>query len=192
MGSIIHFVTSNSNKIQAMRQLLSGFDIIQVEAPLVEPQANSVEAVAESKAAQAMNQLQQTIIVEDSGFCIPSLGGFPGAYTRYVLDTLGTTRLLRLVEPLESRDCHFVSALTYTQPDGFFRTFSDSTGSGTLAREVDQTPCPEAWSDLWRIFIPKGHTRPLSALTPDERTTLMRGWQAGSVYIQFANWLKNQ
>lgn len=192
MAQTIHFVTSNQNKLQAMQQLLSGFDITQIEIPLVEPQAGSVEAVAESKAAQAVSHLQQPIIVEDSGFCIPSLSGFPGAYTRYVLDTLGAAGLLRLAAPLETRACHFVSALTYATPDGFSRTFVDNTGAGTLAREIDQTPCPEAWSDLWRIFIPAGHTRPLSALTPDERLTLMRGWQAGSVYVQFANWLQNQ
>lgn len=192
MTTTIHFVTSNQNKVQAMRRLLDGFEIIQMEVPLVEPQANSVEAVAESKAAQAANQLHQPIIVEDSGFCIPSLGGFPGAYTRYVLDTLGAGGLLRLTESLENRECHFVSALTYAMPDGFSRTFVDRTGSGRLALEIDQTPCPEAWSDLWRIFIPDGHTRTLSALTQTERLELMRGWQAESVYLQFATWLRNQ
>ncbi len=188
----IYFVTSNQNKLQAMRQLLDSFDILQVEIPLVEPQADSVEAVAESKATQAVRQVGQPVVVEDSGFCIPSLGGFPGAYTRYVLDTIGAAGLLRLVEPLENRACFFLSALTYAAPDSTLKTFVDNTGTGTLSHQIDLTPCPEAWSDLWRIFIPNGHTIPLSALTSDERLALMRGWQAGSVYVQFATWLKNQ
>jgi XTP/dITP diphosphohydrolase len=166
-----------------------GFEIVPLELPLVEPQADSIEAVAESKAAQAVRLANQPVMVEDSGFYIDELRGFPGAYTRYVLDTIGAAGLLRLAAPLHSRACRFISALSYLTPAGLSKTFVDQTGTGHLDTEIDQTSCPEAWSDLWRIFIPEKLSKPLSALTPDERAALMRTWQDESVYIQFANWL---
>jgi non-canonical purine NTP pyrophosphatase (RdgB/HAM1 family) len=187
---IINFVTGNKDKLASMKEHIVefGFDALQAALPLIEPQASSIEAVALSKAVQAFKVLQEPVVVEDSGFCIDGLSGFPGPYTKYVLDTIGAAGLLRLAEPLASKTCKFVSVLTYIDLEGEPHTFVDQ-GMGTLAMEVDTTSSEQIWSDLWRIFIPDGKSKAFTALTLNEQTNLWKKWQANSVYTQFAEWL---
>jgi XTP/dITP diphosphohydrolase len=193
-GKIIHFVTSNRSKFNALQQLVTqyGFAVKQVELPLIEPQQDAVEEVSRSKAEQAFERIHAPIVVEDSGFSIDGLAGFPAAYTRYVLGTIGVEGLLRLAEPLKSRTCRFISVLTYIDALENVVTFSDHNGTGTLAQTVDNTDCEEMWSDLWRIFIPDGVTKPVTALSKEERSHLLKKWVANSVYNQFAQWLQDQ
>jgi len=194
MSGKINFVTSNRSKFLALQKHVApyGFTVVQVELPLIEPQYSSVEEVSYSKALQAFERIQESVVVEDSGFSIDELSGFPGPYTKYVLETIGVAGLLRLAEPLQSRTCRFISVLTYINTQEKAVTFSDRNGTGTLALAVDETDCEEMWSDLWRIFIPDGVTSPMTAISESERASLLKQWTANSVYTQFARWLYDQ
>ncbi len=187
----INFVTTNKGKAGALKQVASayGIEVIAVEAELVEPQADSVAEVAQNKAAQAVKLLGKPVVVEDTGFAIDVLAGFPGAYIKYALATIGAEGLIRLAAPFPSPVCRFVSALCYAAPDGTQQTFIDDSAVGRLASAMDPTPAPNAWSELWRVFIPKGYDKTLNVFTDDERNLLMRYWQTSSVYGQFARWL---
>ena len=190
----IHFVSGNRGKARVFADCVAaaGFTAEQVELPLVEPQADTVEAVALAKAQQAYAQLRAPLVVEDSGFCIDALSGFPGSYTKYVLATIGVAGLLRLAGPLSSRSCRFVAALVHVDGDGVTHSFCDDRGAGLLALAADDTPCPDAWSALWSVFIPAGSTRPLTALSAADRDALWTQWHAHSVYAQFARWLERR
>jgi inosine triphosphate pyrophosphatase/XTP/dITP diphosphohydrolase len=194
MSETITLVTGNPNKARALTEHTQHFDV-QVVAqalPLVEPQADSVEEVAMSKARQAYALLGHAVIVEDSGFSIDGLGGFPGAYTKYVLETIGVRGLLALAETLEARTCRFKSALVYVDERGEAHRFVDDGGAGSLAASIDTTPCPDAWSDLWRIFVPGGASQPLTAMSQAERDRLLLEWQQNSVYTRFGQWFRQQ
>jgi non-canonical purine NTP pyrophosphatase (RdgB/HAM1 family) len=160
MSKKINVVTGNRGKVNLVQDHISpyGFQAAQVDLPIVEPQANSVEAVALSKAAQAFRMLHEPLVVEDSGFYIHDLSGFPGPYTKYVIETIGVAGLLYLALPLASRSCGFLSVLVFVDQNGQSHTFMDSADGGFLATEIDQTPCEDCWSDLWRIFIPVGYS----------------------------------
>ena len=190
----IHFVTSNSGKVKSMQQHLVGLDITvkQVKLPLVEPQANTVEEVARSKARQAFELLKEPVVVEDSAFCIDELQGFPGPYAKYILETIGIDGILKLTESLTSRSCHFESVLVYIDASGKGKVFTEHGATGTLATEVAPMNTDEAWSELWRIFIPAGATKPLSILEGAEREKIQTRWQARSKFRQFGEWLKGQ
>ncbi len=194
MSRNIIFATTNIGKATALKTVMAdyGVEVVQVEVDLVEPQADSVIEVAQNKALQAVKLLGKPVVVEDSGFAIDALNGFPGAYIKYALATIGGEGLLRLTKPFPSATCRFVSAMCYAAPDGTQQTFVDNSASGRLASVVDPTPAPNAWSELWRIFIPSGYDKTLSALTADEQKNLMRDWQSGSVYGQFARWLAGE
>ncbi len=194
MSNSIIFATTNIGKLSALKTLMEpyGVSVSQIEIELVEPQADSVVEVAQNKAAQAVKRLGKPVVVEDSGFAIDALNGFPGAYIKYALATIGADGLLRLAAPFPAASCRFVSAMCYAAPDGTQQTFVDNTATGTLASMIDPSPAPNSWSELWRIFIPSGYDKTLSALTADEQNALMRNWQAGSVYGQFARWLASE
>jgi XTP/dITP diphosphohydrolase len=186
----LNFVTSNTNKLSALRKYLAPYhiSITHRNFTLIEPQAQSIEEVAISKAMQAYHRVAAPVLVEDSGFCIDDLSGFPGPYTKYVIETIGISGLLRLSQQLPSRTCRFQSVLAYTEKEGQVNTFVDNNSWGVLAEEIDTTDCPAAWSDLWRIFVPSHSTKVLTAMSDEERNTVMLNWQANSVFTRFAQW----
>ena len=191
MTQHIIFATTNIGKASALKAIAAaqGIEVQQVEVDLVEPQADSVLEVAHNKAMQAVKLLGKPVVVEDSGFAMDVLNGFPGAYIKYALATIGAEGLLRLTASSPAASCRFVSVMCYAAPDGTLQTFVDNNATGTLAAMIDPSPAPNAWSELWRIFIPDGYDKTLSALTADELNTLMENWQAQSVYGQFIRWL---
>lgn len=190
----INFVTGNSGKVQSMQQHLTGLDITvkQVKLALVEPQANTVREVARSKAHQAFDLLREPVIVEDSAFSIDELNGFPGPYIKYALETIGIAGILKLAESLSDRSCHFESVLVYIDTSGKEKVFTERGATGSLATDIAPMNTNEAWSELWRIFIPAGATKPLSALEGTEREKIQARWQARSKFRQFGEWLKSQ
>ncbi len=190
----INFITGNPGKVKTMQNHIKkyGFDVVQTKLSLVEPQANNAEAVALSKAMQAFKTLKQPVVVEDSSFHIDELKGFPGPYIKYVLQTLGVEGILALTKHLKNRTCRFTSALAYIDSDGVPRTFVQKGDAGILDTKVDKTPSGEAWSDLWRIFIPSGYKKPLTGLNKQEKDALWKKWEKESVFSQFAAWLSDK
>ena len=191
---VLNFVTGNPGKVKTMQDHIRkfGFDVVQTKLSLVEPQANNAEAVALSKAMQAFKTLKQPVVVEDSSFHIDELKGFPGPYIKYILQTLGVEGILCLTKGLKKRTCRFVSALAYIDFNGVPRTFVQKGDVGTLDTKADKTPSTEAWSDLWRIFIPSRHKKPLTGLNQKERDSLWKKWEKESVFAQFAAWLSEK
>lgn len=191
MMTSISFLTGNPSKLALAQRILAPFQIelIQVDLSLMEPQADRVETVVSSKAQQGYRQLQKPVIAEDSGFFIEALKGFPGPYSRYVLETLGVDAILRLMQGVPDRSCRFISALTYIDAQGQTQTFIDEAAVGRLSEQADPTPIA-VYSDWWRVFIPEGADQPFSALPEGERAALMKHWSASSVYGQFGRWFK--
>jgi XTP/dITP diphosphohydrolase len=190
----ITFITGNPNKVRAVLEHTEpfGVQVIHKALPLVEPQADTLEDVALSKARQAYQLCGEPVLVEDGGFCIDELSSFPGPYTKYILQTIGAQGLLNLSRDLPLRMCHFRSVMVYMNEREEAHIFVDDRGVGTLAREIDLTSCPQVWSELWRIFIPAGASRPLTALSAEERGALLLQWQRDSVYTRFGAWYGKQ
>ncbi|MGH3905011.1 MAG: non-canonical purine NTP pyrophosphatase [Pseudonocardiaceae bacterium] len=187
----ISFVTSNPRKFTTAREHLSplGVELEQVSLDLDEIQADSVALVALHKAQQAFRVLHRPVIVEDSGFYIDELGGFPGPFVKYVIKALGAEGVARLADLTKTRHSHFEGILVYIDAHGVPRTFTDTGDGGTVADRPTTDPQPGAWSALWDVFIPTGCTEPLSALRESERTRIFDGWAKQSVFARFGEWL---
>lgn len=178
----LRFVTSNRLKAAFLARYVPGIE--QVELDLVEPQSDSVETVVRYKGLQAYQQLQQPVVVEDTGFFIDGLGGFPGPQARYVLSTIGVDGLLRLSAALPDRTCRFVNALVYVTGPDDLHLFTDSN-EGRLALTVSGQPADDHWTELTRVFIPNG-----ADVTLAEAPERVQQWADESVFAQFGRWLK--
>ncbi|PKL57901.1 MAG: non-canonical purine NTP pyrophosphatase, partial [Methanomicrobiales archaeon HGW-Methanomicrobiales-5] len=73
-------------------------------------------------------------IVDDTGFSIDTLNGFPGPYAAYVLHTLGNTGILKLMEGVKNRNAHFTTAIAYADKSGI-RVFT-----GTIHGSITTSP----------------------------------------------------
>jgi non-canonical purine NTP pyrophosphatase (RdgB/HAM1 family) len=189
----IAMATSNPAKLLTAREHLHPFGVtvsaLRIEAE--EIQSQSLEAIAEHKARQALAVAATPVIVEDSGFYINELGGFPGPFAKYAAKALGAAGIARLADLTRSRTAHFESALVYADATGT-RTFTSTGSTGTIALEPSAVSTPaDAWSPLWDVFIPAGADRPLSVLTREEREHVSSAWRTQSVFTQLGNWLAN-
>ncbi|RJU91969.1 MAG: non-canonical purine NTP pyrophosphatase [Candidatus Poseidoniales archaeon] len=115
MTRTIWFLTGNAGKLKEAANHLEplGYSVKHLnleEGMITEPQVDTLEEVARAKINQALEHLpdggntQDMVLVEDAGLFVSALNGFPGVYSSYVLDTLGCSGILRLLEHLNSED----------------------------------------------------------------------------------------
>ena len=88
--------------------------------------------IARGKAGYAYGQLKTPLIVDDTGFFIDALNGFPGPYAAYVQNTIGNSGVLKLMEGCEDRSARFVTAIAFADAGGV-RVFK-----GTIEGRVAQ------------------------------------------------------
>jgi XTP/dITP diphosphohydrolase len=190
----IAFVTSNAGKLTTASRHLRPFGIHleQVPLDLDEIQSDSVQDVALHKARQAFDTIGRPLLIDDSGFYIDELNGFPGPLVRHVVDALGAEGVARIADRTSTRRCHFEGALVYVDAAGEPRAFHDQGATGTLADAPAPDPDPDAWSPLWSVFITPGATRPLSALTHSDRARVLEAWATDSCFARFGHWYTNR
>ena len=192
----IYFVTSNKGKIKSLQEQFKTHNIdIEVEGVnlnIIEPQADTVKEVSIIKAKEAFEILKAPIIVEDGGFCIDELKGFPGVYSKYILETIGAQGLLDIMRGKENRNCGFVSCTTFIDQNGKAHQFERLGGRGLLTEKMSETKSEMAWSELWKIFYAPQLDKVLCEASKEE---LLNWWkdksQKSSVTV-FVEWLKDQ
>jgi len=188
----ITFVTGNTGKVQTAQEHLAplGVQVRQARLDLDEIQSLDVQAVAVHKAEQAFRVLGQPLIVEDSGFGIDELGGYPGPMIKHALAALGAAGIARLADLTRTRTCRFTSCLVYVDSHGVTRPFISPGRPCTVASEPAQSRTSGAWSDLWNVVIPDGCSVPLSALGAEDAERETARWKEESVFRQFGEWLR--
>ena len=124
----IYFASSNSNKYLEIEPILRQYGIVShfAKLSLQEIQSESVQQIAEAKCTNAFDYLQKPVIIEDDGFYLSSLKGFPGQYSSFVYKTLGNQGILKLMQNRADRKAYFLSVIAYG--DGHtFKIFSGKT-----------------------------------------------------------------
>lgn len=192
----IIFATGNSGKVATLRRNLKseGVDIEVVQKPLdlIEPQAFTAAEVAKVKAHQAYEMLQKPVLVDDSSFHISALGGFPGPYIKYMLETVGAEGIMKFMQGQTDRSAHFMSSLVFMDGNGSEHEFHGQDEKGTIVERMDDYDHPSAWSDLWKIFAPPGETKTYSQMSDAELQAFRRKDMKTNAYRQLAAWLKGR
>ena len=181
----ITYVTGNSFKVKLAKEVLEplGIEIDNIKIDCPEIQADSIEEVSIFSSKYTSDYLKCDTLKNDSGLVIPSLNGFPGAYTKYVEETIGEDGVLKLLDGIEDRYAYFLEVLAYTKYNGETVTFTSKT-EGTLAKVKSGE---NGWS--WDyIFIPKGTNKTLAEYPDDER---WKYWD-DSAYKKLAEYLKDK
>lgn len=145
-------ISSNQRKVNELRLLLG--DDFEIEVMKFEyPELKLEDSCDISKAAAKMlaERLKKTVLVEDSGFFIEALNGFPGTSTKYVHNLIGINGFLKLMKGVKNRRCFYKSAVAICslgkQPLCFL-----GVEEGSVAEKIRGT---KGWGQD-SIFIPKG------------------------------------
>ena len=114
------FVTANEHKRREVQEILD-FELERVDLDLPEIQAiepGEVAAVKVRAARQALGSPDLPVLVEDSGLMVDAWGGFPGALTKWLMQSVGNEGLLRMLAPGEDRSARAVCVVALAEAGG--------------------------------------------------------------------------
>lgn len=181
------FATGNDHKIEEAKAALSQFEI-QVtkleESRKLEIQSNDLEEIAASALALILRETKESVFVEDSGLFIHELNGFPGPYSSYVFETLGTEGILKLMEGAKSRKAEFRSSVAFGMDGTWLATFSSAT-EGTIQLQARG----ESGFGFDPIFVPMWTQKTFAEMQMKEKTVYSHRAKALS---KLALWYLNE
>ena len=181
-------VSTNKNKVASIARDLKkyGIKLRHINMSLPELQSNDFNQVAMEKARVAFKAIGKPCIVQDSGFFVTSLNGFPGVLTHPVLDMIGIDGILKLTEG-RNRECGFEHVIAYYDGVGEPHKFGSKT-FGTMTKRPIGSRKSYHWSRLFEIYLPNGSKKTLSQMTLKE----FRAWHDGNEHSKdverFAKW----
>jgi len=179
----VYFVTGNKHKFLEVEKLFReiGVSLKQLTVKLVEPQGD-LEFVAEYKLKQAYGLVKKPVVVEDAGLFIEALNGFPGPYSRYVLETIGNEGILKLMEGVENRSAYFKAVVGYY--DGRILKLFEGRVYGRIAYEKRG----ESGFGFDPIFIPEGYSQTF-AENYELKKKISHRYRA---FMKLIEWLKSE
>lgn len=184
----VHFVTGNKAKTETLQHIFENTDIeiVSTNLSVTEVQEEEVVAVALAKVNAAYMKLREPCVVHDGGFYIDALNGFPKAYAKFTLETIGIEGILKLVEG-KDRSCAFVDVMVYMDETLKEPAVFEARVEGTLSTEPRGEIGKFNFSNYHKIFVPDDDTRTLAELSDDEH--IARKERTVWCDKQFRDWL---
>ncbi len=179
----LRFITGNENKVKEASERLKelGFEVVQDNMSPPEVQADTLEDVALFSAGWVVERSPEPFFLEDAGFFVDYLNGFPGVYSAYVFDTIGYEGILRLLSSENERSARFEAVIAYW--DGKeFHTFK-----GVVKGNVSRKPRGENGFGYDPIFVPEGEERTFAEMSAQEKNSMSH---RGRALDKMAEWLK--
>jgi XTP/dITP diphosphohydrolase len=173
----VYFVSSNRNKYKEVKSILQNFGIKVgfLNMDLEEIQSNSLERIAYNKIKNAFTKCKKPVIIEDDGFFIDALNGFPGPFSSFAFKTIGNDGILRLVRA--NRKASFQSIIAYCDKNTSVKIFK----ARVLGR-VSTRKHGKGWG-YDPIFIPSGKNKTYAQLYYKNELSHRYG-----ALKKFANW----
>jgi XTP/dITP diphosphohydrolase len=169
---VFTLVTGNASKHREAEAIL-GRPLARAALELPEIQAATSREVALAKAAAAFAALGAPVIVEDAGFEITALGGFPGPFIKYWEQLGGLVSICRAVDGFADRGAVATCVLGVC----------DDTGArvveGRIAGTISREPRGSNGFGWDAIFIPEGHERTFGEMSAAEKSAIShrrRAW----------------
>tara|TARA_Y100000310_G_scaffold342208_1_gene444296 strand:+ start:893 stop:1450 length:558 start_codon:yes stop_codon:yes gene_type:complete len=159
------FITTNPKKVEEAKAILKPFNI-EIEQKSIDYPEDKEGTIQELviKAIQPLaEQLQQPIIIEDTGLFFEAYNNFPGLFPKFIYQTLGFEGIQKLLEG-KSRKASFKAVVGYCEPGKELILFEGEM-PGTII-EGEHTPRNEHFP-YDTIFLAEGQDK-INEDLPDE------------------------
>ncbi len=163
MSSSLIFATRNVHKVEDARKLLPDYDIQQVDFDIPEIQSMHIREIISAKLQYAYRQLLKPCFVMDASLSFQALEGFPGPLIRWFYETVGSEKIVRIIESLSDSRCTWETWL------GYFDGSQEHYFSQALPGNVPPMPRGENGYHWDTLFIPEKETRTLAEMTFEEK-----------------------
>jgi len=179
----INYITGNKFKFEIVKDFLEKHKvkIRQKELPIYEIQSNDPLEITISKAKQAWEIIKEPLFVNDASWLIPALGGFPGAYMKYMNEWLGPDDFLNLMKNKEDRSVILRDTIVYIDETG------QNIFTGDHCGEVLEKPYEGNYKYPSDAVISLSKNKKSIA----EENEIDNFFTDG-VWFEFADWLKNK
>lgn len=178
---MIRFVTTNAGKYREASALLAahGIEVEHFELLLPEVQADAIEDVAAYSMKVLAEEADFDFLVDDSGFFVDALKGFPGVYSSYVFRTIGIAGVLSLLEVVDKRQARFetVMGLRLGGETHMFR----GVCRGTVTREARGL----GGFGFDPIFVPDGQEKTFGEMSLEEKNAVSHRASAARQVAEF-------
>lgn len=183
----VTFVTTNQHKYQEVSDILAEFPIklVHLNRAYEENHDASLQHIASSAAKKLATELDQPIILEDTGLFFDAYPNFPGALPKFVFQTLGYEGILKLLNG-SPRGAYFKTVAGFCEPRGE-PTLFEGKMAGTITPEVHSLDKDAMPYD--RIFMPVGKQVTISDMSLSEKNTFSQRAQA---FRAFGEYIKNR
>ncbi len=117
---MLYYITSNQQKIRIAQKYLDPLNV-PIEGKhldLIEVQSDDIAHIAAEKAKQAYAVIKQPLFVNDAGWYITALNGFPGPYMKYMNDWLKAEDILDMMRKHDDREVIFREVVCYADEHG--------------------------------------------------------------------------
>lgn len=157
----ITFITSNKAKAEQLRQHLD-FPIGHLSLEVTEIQSLDLHEVVEHKARSAWQQVQKTVLVEDTALTFAALGLLPGPLIKWFLTELDNQGLCRLLDGYKDRSA--VAEVMF----GLFDGRHVDTFVGKMPGTIAPRPRGKQGFGWDPIFIPQGSKKTWGEMSAQE------------------------
>jgi len=134
---MLYYITSNKQKVQIAKKYLDPLNV-PLEGKhleLTEVQSDDIGLIAKEKALQAFAAIQKPLFVNDAGWYITALKGFPGPYMKYVNQWLTAKDILDIMAKHDNREVVFREVVCYIDNEGV-KTFVGEIKGNVLTRDT--------------------------------------------------------
>ena len=186
----IHFITSNHQKFTSLQRLLQplGVDLQQLDYDFDEGRGLDIQTIAKSKLSQAKKVFpNKRLIVDDRGFFIPALKGFPGPFVKLLLDSFSYPGIIKLMQDETDRRAIFSFAVGYFDSEKDHIFVADEEGFIIDEPRGDKL---HGWTELLYIY---GHSsfpgRSLAELNDEEWQEYLAAIEAVDGFVMLRDYL---
>lgn len=179
----IVLATRNAGKVDELRRILHGVEVVGLEAFPDAPEVPETESTfagnALLKARAIAAHAGLPAVADDSGLCVDALNGMPGVLSARWSGRFGDAtgdkdraNLELLLDQLadtapESRGAYFACAAAFVAPDG-----TELLTEGRMPGRIIDTPRGTGGFGYDPIFVPEGLDRTSAELSPAEKDAI--------------------
>lgn len=157
-------VTTNKNKLTEINQILgTNHKVSTIDIP--EIQSLDLDEIIIAKAKEAYARIQKPVLIEDVSLSVKALGGLPGPFVKFFLNTLGTEGTVRLITNKKTDTTVTTAVAIYDGKN--LKIFKGQT-TGTLSKRNRG----EHGFGFDKVFIPKGYNQTYAQMPPNVKNQI--------------------
>lgn len=181
------FVTTNTHKFQEVSSVLEEYPVTLTHQNQEYEENHDVglEEIVRTAVVRLAEELQQPVVIEDTGLYFEAYEGFPGALPKFVINTIGIRGVFKLLDG-EVRGAYFKTVAGFCEP-GQQPVLFDGVMRGVITdkeynKEKDVMPYD-------RIFVPEGKDVVISSMTIKEKNEFSQRAQA---FRKFGEYMRSK